>query len=108
MRHLILPLACLLALSSPAFAMPGKVVGINGSDVVFVWRDKDSQMEAMSLIDAGVHNSNPSLLMRLIACIVPSGTGAIITDGGFATHDIMITEGGDAGCRGNIPMESWD
>jgi len=44
--------------------------------------------------------------MRLLSCIVPSGTGVIITDMGFATHDIMVIDGEKAGCRGNIPAEA--
>lgn len=108
MKKISLFLAFLAVTSGPAMALSGKVIGINGSDVVFVWKDKQSQTEAMSLIDAGVHKSNPALLMQLLACVVDSGTAAIITDAGFATHDIMVTEGPDSGCRGNIPMESWD
>ena len=29
------------------------------------------------------------------------------TDAGFVTHDIMVIEGPDSGCRGNIPVEAF-
>ncbi|MFN3506229.1 MAG: hypothetical protein ACK4ZU_02050 [Allorhizobium sp.] len=80
-------------------------LGRGGSDNVFVWRDGDAHSEAINLISAGVHNSNPTLVMRLLSCIVPAGTKAIITDAGFASHTILITSGDDAGCRGDIAAE---
>ncbi|MDQ2066004.1 hypothetical protein Q9295_06450 [Xinfangfangia sp. CPCC 101601] len=100
----------LLAVTLPTavLALDGRVIGLGGTDTVFVWRNADAHSEAMQLIQAGVHQSNPALLLTLLACMVPSGTKAIITDAGFATHDILITSGEQSGCRGNIPMESWD
>ncbi|MCZ8180344.1 MAG: hypothetical protein O9309_15075 [Rhizobium sp.] len=81
------------------------VLGRSGSENVFVWNDSDAHSEAIKLVDAGVHRTNPMLLMRLLACIVPTGTRAIITDAGFASHTILITSGDDSGCRGVIAME---
>ncbi|WP_323785977.1 hypothetical protein [Thalassovita sp.] len=97
--------AFVLAASS-AHAADFKVYGLGGSDTVFVWKNKASHDEALDLISANVHKSNPALVMRLLSCIVPSGTGVIITDMGFATHDIMVIDGEKAGCRGNIPAEA--
>ena len=57
---------------------------------------------------AGVHQSNPALLFPLLACIVAAGTQVIITDAGLVTHDILVTEGESAGCRGNIAMENFE
>ena len=108
MKKFVLAGMLAIGFGSPALALDGRVIGLSGSDQVFVWKSKDAQREAMSLIQANVHNTNPGLVARLLSCIVPSGTSAIITDAGFATHDIMITSGPNAGCRGNIPMESWD
>ncbi len=93
-------------LATSATAADFKVVGLSGTDSVFVWRDKAAHNEGLSLIAAGVHKSNPAMMMSLLACIVPSGSEAIVTDMGFATHDIMIISGENAGCRGNIPTES--
>jgi hypothetical protein len=70
-----------------------------------VFKNTQAHTEALKLMMAGVHKTNPPLVMQLIACMVPSGTMAIITDAGFATHDILVTSGEFAGCRGNIAME---
>jgi dihydrodipicolinate reductase len=96
-----------VSFSTVAFATEGRLVGLNKATIVIVWRDKASNDEAMALHDAGVDKTNPALLMRLIACIVPSGTRAIITSAGFATHDIMVIEGQHSGCRGNVVMEMF-
>ena len=108
MRRMLIAASIAIGCASPALALDGRVVGLGGTDQVFVWKSKDAQSEAMSLIQGNVHKTNPGLVAKLLSCIVPSGTTAIITDAGFATHDIMITSGPNAGCRGNIPMESWD
>ncbi len=92
--------------STTADAQERILQGLGGSDTVFVWTDKKAHDEALKLINAGVHKSNPSLILPLVACMVPSGTKAIITSAGFATHDIMVTSGPSSGCRGNIPMEA--
>jgi|SRR6056297_356505 len=92
--------------AGPTAAQDFRLVGLGGSDQVFVWKNKQAHDEALSLISANVHRSNPTLLVALLSCIVPSGTKAIVTDMGFATHDVMVVEGDSAGCRGNIPTES--
>ena len=83
-----------------------KVIATGSSDTVFIWKDKASHNEALSLISANVHKTNPILVMKLLSCMVPSGTGVVVTDMGFATHDIMVIDGEKAGCRGNIPTEA--
>jgi hypothetical protein len=101
-------LVMMLLFSTAAYAVDGTLVGLGGSDVVFVWKDEDAQDEALSLISAGVHKTNPALLLSLIACVVPTGTSAITTDAGFVTHDILVTSGESSGCRGNVPVEAFD
>lgn len=59
----------------------------------------------MKLIQAGVHKSNPELLMPLVSCIAEPGAKVIVTDMGFVTHDIMVISGKNTGCKGNIPAE---
>lgn len=61
--------------------------------------------EGFKLIQAGVHQSNPMLVIRLLSCAVPAGTKAIITDSGFATQTILVTDGDNAGCRGDVVTE---
>ena len=97
--------AVLVCFATSSLAADFSVVGLNGGDQVFVWKNDDAHDEAMSLIAANVHKSNPVLVMRLLSCVVPSGTGVIVTDMGFVTHDIMVVEGEKSGCRGNIPAE---
>jgi hypothetical protein len=97
--------AVFASLVTAAFGMDGQLVGQGGASTVIIWKDKTSHEEGLSLISAGVHKTNPALLVRLISCIVPSGTRAITTSAGFMTHDIMVVEGEHSGCRGNVPME---
>lgn len=99
---LVASIAMLVA--SPAAAQE-VILGRTGSENVFVWKDSDAQSEAFKLIQAGVHKSNPTLVFRLLACMVPVGTKAVITDMGFASHTILVTSGEDAGCRGVIVRE---
>lgn len=107
MRRTVILASILALLSCPAWALDGRLVGLGGSNTVFVWRSSEAHGEALELIQAGVHNSNPALVAVLLACVVPSGTRAVTTDFGLVTHDIMVISGEDAGCRGNIPVESF-
>ena len=93
-----------MLVASPAAAQE-VILGRTGSDNVFVWKDSDAQSEAFKLIQAGVHKSNPTLVFRLLSCMVPVGTKAVITDMGFASHTILVTSGEQSGCRGVIVRE---
>ena len=92
---------------SHSYAVEGKLTSLNGSNMVIVWRDKDALREGITLIQAGIHQTNPALLLPLVSCMVASGTGAIITDGGFTTQAILVTEGASSGCRGTVPTENF-
>ncbi|QDC00380.1 hypothetical protein [Mesorhizobium sp. 8] len=76
-----------------------------GANSIIVWKSSDAQSEGMQLIQAGVHKTNPAMVMKLVSCIEKPGTRVIITDMGFVTHDIMVIDGKDQGCRGNIAAE---
>ncbi len=80
-------------------------LGRSGSDNVFVWKDSEAHSEAIRLIQAGVHQSNPALVFRLLSCLVPTGTKAIINSRHLASYTILVTSGKDAGCRGVVPVE---
>lgn len=99
-------MVCLLATVNAALATEVTLRGMGGSDVVFVWRSSDAHSEGMRLINANVHQTNPALVARLLACMVPSGTKAVITSAGFMTHDILVIAGTDSGCRGNVAAET--
>lgn len=94
----------LVLVAAPAGAQEAKL-GRDGSSVVFVWKDSDSQSEAYRLINAGVHKSNPVLLFRLMSCMPKPGDRAVVTDGGFASSTIVVTSGEESGCRGVIANE---
>lgn len=72
-----------------------------GVDVI-VFTSKQAHSEAMRLINA---NADTSLLFRYIACIVPSGTPAIATERGIVVHQVVVSGGGSAGCRGVVASE---
>lgn len=103
----LLALLLTILLAPAALALDGRLQGLGGMDVVIVWRSSSAQSDGLDLIAAGVHRSNPALLMPLVSCIVRTGTRAMTTDAGFVTHDIMVIEGPDSGCRGNIPVEAF-
>lgn len=107
MKKLLLIVAALCALSTGANALEGTLQPPGKLPTVWVWRDNAAQNEALALIRAGVQNTNPELIVKHIACIVPGGTKVIITDMGFMSHDILVVEGNNAGCRGNIPSERF-
>ncbi|WP_457578974.1 hypothetical protein [Ensifer adhaerens] len=95
--------AAVLLTAAPALAQQ-VTLGKRGG-TVFVWKDGDAMSEGMNLIQAGVHKSNPMMVMRLISCMVEPGTKAIISDAGFATHTILVIDGEFSGCRGDVVME---
>lgn len=105
MQRILLAAAALAALAGPALALSGTLVARGDSGKVFVWQSADAHSEAIKLIQAGVHQSNPALVLRLLACRPASGTKVVVTSAGFATHDVLIVDGPDAGCRGNIARE---
>lgn len=97
-------LAFMLA-ATAAHAQEYRLKTFAGASNIIVWQSKDAQSEGMKLIEAGVHKTKPELIMRLVSCIAAPGTKVIVTDMGIVTHDIMIVEGKQAGCKGNIPAE---
>lgn len=99
-------IAVLLAASTThALANEYRLEPLGGSGQVIVWKSKEAHDEALSLIQAGVHKTNPAMVGALVACMVDGGTKAIVTDMGFVTHDILVVSGESSGCRGNIAAE---
>jgi hypothetical protein len=72
---------------------------------VFLWRDTPAMREAMRLYGANVHQTNPGLILRNVACVVPAGTAVVVTDGGMLSSEILVVEGAQSGCRGVVPNE---
>ena len=94
----------LMVAASPCHAQDGHLIDAGGSDSVVVWRSADAQRTGQAMIRSGEAKASPAMLIPYIACVVPSGTKAVITSRGFRTHDIRVTEGEEAGCTGNVPV----
>lgn len=69
---------------------------------VLVWRDGAAMREGWRLVQAGVHETNPQMVQRLLACVAPSGSPIIVTDGGLATSTILVIGGSALDCRGDV------
>lgn len=78
-----------------------------GGEVV-VWRNSAAMREAMQLINANVHRTNPTLLLPHIACMLPAGTEIVVTDGGFFSSEVLVVAGRLSGCRGIVENEWID
>jgi hypothetical protein len=74
--------------------------GAGGS--IIIWKNEKAHSEGVKLIGAGINKTNPALLMPLLACLVPVGAQAVVTDGGFFSSNVTIVSGNEAGCRGVI------
>lgn len=72
---------------------------------VFVFKGSPEMNEAARLINAGVHRTQPQMVTRLLACIVPNGDSIVVTDGGFATSTVLVVSGRNTGCRGVVQNE---
>lgn len=97
---------CVSTLNTSAMAQVKRLKAGNG--MIAVYKDSKSMSEAIQLISADVHKTNPQLVAPLISCIVKDGTSYIVSNGGFFSSDIMIVDGPDAGCRGTVPNERLD
>jgi hypothetical protein len=90
---------------TPAAPRESRLKTLPGSNYIIVWKDKASHDEALGIINSGVTEDKLPLLERLVSCRADAGTSVLITDAGWLTHDILILEGPQKGCRGNIPAE---
>ena len=95
----------LFGVVSPAFAQQRTIKAFNGVEDAIVWKDGDAMSKGFSLIRGGVHRTNPSLLVPLIACFVHVGDHIVITDFGFGSSTIMVVDGKSTGCQGDLQTE---
>lgn len=86
----------------PAANPNAKVLRMPNGGAVWVWRDADAQDEGITLIQSG---ADSELIAPLLACIVPSGVHAAVTDFGILTSDVIVIDGSKAGCRGNVSTD---
>ena len=85
-----------------ARAQERTLIGINGGPNVIVWKNQDSLQQGTDLVSAGVGKKNPARIVGLIACIVPSGTSAIVA----GSSNVLVTSGEFSGCRGAVDIEA--
>ena len=85
-----------------AHAQERTLTAVNGAPSVIVWKNHHSLQRGTELVSAGVGKKNSALIVGLIACIVPSGTSAIVTD----SSNVLITSGEFSGCRGAVNIEA--
>jgi hypothetical protein len=83
---------------------PDRLVNEAG-EFVPVWRSSESMSEGIRLIQAGVHRSNASLLMPLVACLAPNRSRVVRVEPGFFSSTVLVTEGPQSGCRGVVVNE---
>jgi hypothetical protein len=72
---------------------------------VVIWKSQDAQTQASELIAAGIMQSDPDAVLRLVACVVPNGTELTVISSGDLTKDVKVTSGKFAGCTGNVKKE---
>ncbi len=87
--------------TEPSSGVGGVTLVADGGANILVWVPGKMD-EAVKLLNAGVQKTHPELLLVLLACRVPAGTTAIVTDGGFFSSDVLVTSGQSTGCRGTV------
>lgn len=54
------------------------------------------------------HKDSTILLATVLSCMVDVGTAVVVTDAGWASHTVEVTEGPDRGCTGDVAVEQLD
>jgi hypothetical protein len=102
LRRLALASAFVALTAQYGHAQERTLTGMNGAPNVIVWKNHHSLQQGTDLVSAGVGKKNPARIVGLIACIVPSGTSAIVTD----SSNVLVTSGEFSGCRGAVNVEA--
>ncbi|MDO9499018.1 hypothetical protein [Falsiroseomonas sp.] len=94
---------------SPAAAearprQPETLTSPDGGNLL-IWRDSNAQSEGLRLINAGVNRTQPQMIVRLLSCVVASGSQIVVTDGGFFSSTVLVVSGRETGCRGVVANE---
>jgi hypothetical protein len=72
---------------------------------IFVWKNSAAMDEGIAMIKAGVHQSNPTLVMGLLSCIAPDGSRVILTGSSMFQRSVTVIDGKSAGCRGVVSSD---
>ncbi len=102
LRRMALASAVVALTAQYGHALERTLIGINGAPNVIVWKNQDSLQQGTDLVSAGVGKKNPARIVGLIACIVPSGTSAIVA----GSSNVLVTSGEFSGCRGAVNIEA--
>ena len=102
LRRLALASAFVALTAQYGHAQERTLIGINGAPNVIVWKNHDSLQQGTDLVGAGVGKKDPARIVGLIACIVPSGTSAIVA----GSSNVLVTSGEFSGCRGAVDIEA--
>src|SRR6266403_4624798 len=102
LRRLALASAFVALTAQYGHAQERTLTGINGAPNVIVWKNQDSLQQGTDLVGAGVGKKNPARIVGLIACIVPSGSSAIVA----GSSNVLVTSGKFSGCRSALPINS--
>lgn len=94
----------LFAVSLPVWGQSNRGTLRGDGMFVVVWKSADAHAAGIKLMKA---DAPRDLVVPHIACVVVMGTDAMITSYGLLTHDIIVLEGRDKGCKGNIPTEHY-
>lgn len=105
MKRLMIAAALVATGAGSGLAADQVRLGRSGMTNVFVWRDSAAHSEAIKLISAGVQNTNPALVMQLLSCVAKQGDHAVVTDGGVFSSTIVVVDGEQSGCRGEVANE---
>lgn len=90
---------------APVAEKGGVRLGRSGASDVKVWRDQNAFREGIQLINAGVQNSNPTLISKLLRCQPDPGDRAVIVDRSGGSATVTVIDGDNAGCRGVVAIE---
>ena len=91
------------ALSTPAAAQTKTLSMQDRSVDVWVFRDGAAMDKFAQLVNA--HVTDPELFAPLVSCFVASGTKVIVTDGGFFFSTVLVVDGPEKGCQGEVENE---
>ena len=106
MRVSMLAAVFTIVATAASAATPATIKAAKPGGHVYVWITGKAD-EANTMIDQGVGRTHPELIFELIACVVDDGTKIIVTDLGFFTSTIMVTDGPAAGCRGDVYSDQF-
>ncbi|TIT24434.1 MAG: hypothetical protein E5W81_11780 [Mesorhizobium sp.] len=106
MRRLMIAAALVTAWAGLGRADDPALLGRPGMEQIYVWLNYESWSEGLALIRAGVHETDPQMVIRLLACIAKKGDHAVIVGRpSLAAKTILVIDGAHKGCRGFVTDE---